>query len=296
MANQFTNKWTEKLNKQLKELVMEGKNPKEISLIIGRSESSISTQKTRIGVKSRRLNYSKKINENKAYLLGMIVGDGYITSKVVGMSAVDKEFTQKVCDVLNEEYYTRFKPIRNSYCNQWQIETKRKDIKENLMHFLKGHKTFDWNVPKIIKKSSKKIIISYLRGLTDSEGSVSKDMIRLAIAKEDSIKEIQELLLKLDIQSKIYKGAGCYDIAITNYESKKNFMDKIGFTITRKKTKLIETLTNQKNKHTRKDYEKVLELRKQGLGYDRISHVTNIHRSTIQGWTTLNKVPSAINR
>jgi ribonucleotide reductase alpha subunit len=105
-----------------------------------------------------------------------------------------------------------------------------------------------YHVPELIFRSPKKVICAYLRGLFETDGSISNGSITFSSKFEHITLEVQELLTYLGIRSsirKLIKGTGgfndvMFSLRIDYKASNLAFRDKIGFLSDRKKKLLAD--------------------------------------------------------
>lgn len=248
----------------------------------------------------------EKLTSEKAYILGVLCGDGCVTFNKprIVLSSVSKELIDEFVACVKSHYglkpSIRIIPKERIKISKVKnpphiIKAKRDQIsvtfsKRNLVEDLKRYgdfKTNTWRVPEEIRNSrSKKIICSFLKGLYDSEGS-AKYHVTLSSNSLNGLKDVQDLLLKLGIQSTIHKGQTCFVLYIHNQRTKQLFKKYIGFKIISRQKQLEETLAKYK---TNKSYSKkyvdsvildILRLRKSGFSSRKIARELGIGKSTV---------------
>jgi len=137
-----------------------------------------------------------------------------------------------------------------------------------------------------MNSKNKKIICSFLQGLYDSEGS-AKYHVTLSSNSLDGLKDAQDLLLKLGIQSTIYKGQTCFVLSIHSQRTKQLFKNYIGFRIFSRQKQLESSLVNYK---TNKSYSQkyvntltpdILRLRRSGFSSRKIARQLGIGKFTV---------------
>lgn len=110
----------------------------------------------------------KALSLNHAYLAGVIVGDGYCTSKTLGILAKDKDFVETFQSAIKNGFGTKLKiTTSNGY---WRIVSSNKSGRYNLLINYK------------CKTDREKV--EWLRGLFDSEGNVQ--LLRMKRISENS--------------------------------------------------------------------------------------------------------------
>lgn len=190
-----------------------------------------------------------KLSPEKSYLLAVLCGDGHIHPGMIRLEIrKDEEFIKEFSSCLKKVYGLEFKHYYYAKRNSFILYASPEIVCNDLLKYGKFG-TFDWNVPKeIMESNDEKIISSFLRGIFDSEGSVTKCSVLMCSANKKGIEEIKILLKKIGIESKITKTkAGYYILWIFRKERFKIFRKRVGFTIKRKMDKLNEILKNDKS-------------------------------------------------
>ncbi len=181
----------------------------------------------------------KKLTREKAYILGVLCGDGYIDKNFLKLEIRrDKEFIEEFLRCFKEVYgldYTYYYyKRRNSYISNIASKIICKDL---LSYGNFG--TRIWEVPRYILKSNNKLVkCSFLRGVYDSEAHVGEYTITLTSSSQGAIKSISNLLGQLNVKHTIYKHSKYPIICIKKKENLRLFKELIGFTIKRKMEKL----------------------------------------------------------
>lgn len=189
------------------------------------------------------------LSPEKAYVMGVLCGDGHIRPKTIRFEIrTDEEFAKEFSDCLKKVYGLYFPYKYYERRNSFVLYASCEIVCNDLLRY-GSYGTFDWRVPKEVKESKdEKIISSFLRGIFDSEGSTNKSSITMASVNKNGIEDIRELLKKIGIESKIGICNRRYSILwIFRKQRFKIFREKVGFTIKRKKDKLNEILKNDKS-------------------------------------------------
>jgi len=254
-------------------------------------------------------NSSKKLSLEKAYILGVLCGDGFLTynsSKSmyqIGLSAVDKEFVNEFRNNLLQVY--RLNPTKEVYISKisnWNNQSKTRlcsrEACEDLLYYGKfGVKK--WRVPEQIKRADLDIKSQFIKGFFDSEGNVDEKSKRVRIfsINRDGLEGIQALLDNFGIRSKIHyrnnkrPRSTSYKLSIQDRKSIELFDKYINFIIVRKKNRLKWIVDSYKlwvkpHEEIIKLKDKMIELRKNGLSYKQIGKELNIGMTTV--WNHLN--------
>lgn len=211
-------------------------------------KDSMNTHLIKSVLRERKLKKPTKefsvLSAEKAYMIGVLCGDGYINKKFIRFEIKkDEEFIKEFSRCLNEVYGIEYKYNYYRKRDSLVLYASNEIICSDLLRYCK-FKTFEWYIPKeIINCKDKKTQSMFLRGLFDSEGSSSKYNISMSSANKEGIEQVSELLKKLEIENKISKiRSKYYQLYITKRERLKKFRDEIGFTIKRK----MEPLNNLK--------------------------------------------------
>lgn len=214
------------------------------------------------GVKPKRLRKtkflpkeSKKLGPELAYILGVIQGDGCLCKSkrhslrgecfdyILVLGVTDKDFADYFSKQL--EKWSSFKTYKYKYPQRgkgtkdiYGIRLRSKDVFEFLSNF-------DLD---ILLESDEQIKSMFLKGLFDSEGSVSKTKksrtIRIGMCNIKIIKLAKNLIESLGIKCgkihvrKVLDYKPLYLFCISSKESLKRYRDCIGFSIKRKQERL----------------------------------------------------------
>ena len=215
---------------------------------------------------------SKKIDEDTAYYLGLIFGDGGLNNKN------NVTLTNGDDHILNfiREYYKKrkisFREELNSKKSINIISKKphRDFLRENynIEYSLSTNK--EW--PIDILKSKKNIVASFIRGLYESDGWVeNKPSIHIGLNNERFIKNLQCILLNFGIISsiRVKKNNKKDNFVLSIYRSNlEKFMKEIGLDKRGRKHKYI-------NKHIYKNINKNKK-KNENLFFDKIDKIENV--------------------
>lgn len=200
-------------------------------------------------------NFPLYVNEDYAYLMGLLIGDGNcMMNGGIAICVCEHEMKNIV-----QRLYKRMFGKEGKIFGHWGffggIELR------SFLEYLGLRKKRSWEkqVPKSIFYSEQKVVAAFLRGLFDTDGTVrttgrndnSLD-IKLSTTSYELATEVQQLLLNFGIVSniqivncvgkiaeingrKITSKRNLYHIRLKGYESIKIFREKIGFGLNRKK-------------------------------------------------------------
>jgi len=186
------------------------------------------------------------ITEDLAYLIGVILGDGYVSKKSgqTVITNIDKDLTDFL---LNKPLGLKFYQGKRTnhyhyYCsNQSFIE-----FLQGYIGFKEGVKAPKKEIPNIVLGWSRKNVVAFLQGLFDADGSCRKDRgnVSFTSTSKQIIDIMRFLLLNFGIISRTYSynakpskkvkvWSSGYRLELTVGQSKK-FIKEIGFRIRRK--------------------------------------------------------------
>ena len=207
----------------------------------------------RIKIKRNEIPKNLELNEDLAYILGVLAGDGYMDfndkrrTHYIGLSATDKEFVEKFKNSLHDFFniypsneFRRSKHLK--WHDQYITRLCSKDAC-NFINFIGQFKKENWRVSDIIKNSEDSIKCSFIKGFFDSEGEIDKKIWRIGATSMNlvGLKELGQLLDSLEIRYTITKIKDNrqnthqkYRLRIQDKYSIILFKKLIGFTIIRK--------------------------------------------------------------
>ncbi len=179
-----------------------------------------------------------KLDEDLAYLMGLLIGDGTLTYKN------SYSFTSKD-EFLKREFYRINKKLFN-----YDVKSKKFDrsehfvsslyIRDFIFHLGLGYvKAHQKVIPDIILKAPKKIIINFLQGLFDTDGTADKRYgnVSYSTTSKRLASQIHVILLNFGIIStlkpKKTSGRVIYNINLYGEDSIK-FYQEINFRLPRK--------------------------------------------------------------
>jgi intein/homing endonuclease len=209
---------------------------------------------------------SIRISEDWGRFLGYMVGDGTINGyNVMGIScsALDPDIIEDVSRLvasfgLHPKIIEKKDPRIRNEDGSVKIGLGR-DVKFTsrpmvlfMQHIgLAGRKTKNLIVPECIFHSPKSVIREFLRGLFESDGTISKNLasIQFCTKHQQLAKDVQFLLLLFGIKSKLrikttklegWTNGRDYSYVVLNAKSTRIFNNEIGFISLRKSQRLQE--------------------------------------------------------
>lgn len=252
---------------------------------------------------------SKLLSPSKAYILGVLCGDGWLwqgsRSWQMGLQAIDKEFVERFAHHAKSVYEIEpfneiIEPKVKGWNRQFKTRICAKAVLDDISNYGVLFKTETWRVPEHIKNAAADIKVNFLRGFFDSEGNVETRRVQATSTNIAGLQDVQKLLTCIGIRSSIApqrKARGnrvqSYNLRIQDRKSVEVFCERIGFSILRKQKALEDVVKGYKlNLALREDVKKLepvmARLRKTGMSYDKIAKSTGVSIGTV--WRHLNEV------
>jgi len=222
-------------------------------------------------MKHKNHNYFNQIdNESKAYFLGLLFADGYVSRKTNQIQLfLLKEDLEIIKEFKKQIKYSGKITLRK---NLYGISPSSPIIKNDLINL--GCVP---NKSKIIKfpKLEKNFHIPFIRGYFDGDGTLSlyknKDLkCNFTCASIEFIEEIKNLLLKYNIQSSICSYTTYYRLFISGNNNSLNFLNLIynnsNLFLARKKEKYFRCKNIIENNIKRKPHRrKIIQFNKENI-------------------------------
>ncbi len=180
-----------------------------------------------------------KLTPEKAYILGVLCGDGYIDKNFAKLEIrKDIEFIEEFLRCFKQVYGINYNYYFYNRRNSYIANIASRVICRDLLHY-GDFGTKKWGAPiAILNSEDVSIKSSFLKGFYDSEGHVGEYAITLTSYSKKAIGDICKLLDQLKIKHIIYKSSKYPVIGIKKKENLRLFRELIGFTIKRKMEKL----------------------------------------------------------
>jgi len=197
-----------------------------------------------------RFGQARFMDEETAYLLGLLTGDGNLSiASRVALSSDDSSIIKFYKNFLKNRF-----PQTKIYHRQYDWIVSSWEFKKYLylcgMSYLLAH---DKQIPSSILQSSREIVVAFLRGLFDTDGSIERKraVFEYTTVSLKLARQIQMLLLNLgivplfNVKGKTIHGykRSVYRINITGTYLPK-FCQAVGFRLPRKQ-KLLENWVRQ---------------------------------------------------
>jgi len=195
--------------------------------------------------KKKNLKFPKKLTPFLAEEIGIHLGDGFLSNK-------KNNFRLKGNKKDEKEYYDTY--IKNLYKKLYNLDINLKEyettygfeiasqalwhFKTNILEIKSGRKD-NISIPKIIKTKDIKILTSFIRGIFDTDGSVSfisaygfkkyYPHIGITLKSKNLIDEIYEILVMLGFEPKKYKEGDYWKIHLRGYKRLERYSKLIGW-------------------------------------------------------------------
>ena len=200
----------------------------------------------------------KNRNKNlhlKSRLLGYIAGDGNILVSGKGKCThntlrfyPDNESLITPYEEATKTIYNKKSKIKKEK-NYYSLTIDSKPLIEDITSIC-DLGTYDWKIPDFVLKETANRI-EWIKAFFDAEAYVHNKYIRVQSVNSQGLNQIKYILQNLEIHSRIYeytpankKHQKVFMLTIYRNESKKRYLDLIGFNHTIKLKKLKATLQN----------------------------------------------------
>ncbi len=197
-------------------------------------------------------NYNKIRNEEVAYFMGLLTGDGGLTTKRrITFTSADQELVDKFKQITKKIW--NYEPIKKG---KYDYHIFDKNIKNDLVRWgLQEVYSENKTIPENILLAPKNIITAFLRGIFDTDGycdSKKNNMIELSSSSRDLIFSAHHLLLNLGIVNRIHERRKNYNNKLQYYISISGdflsvFKKEINFALNRKRVVLEKILKKPRN-------------------------------------------------
>lgn len=197
------------------------------------------------------------LTEELALIMGYLVGDGTMTySNEIAFSNIDEDILHNFFNFFNS-IGLQVKKRKGDNCD---YRVGGSYVREYFRQLgLKQVDAYNKEIPNTILEAPKEIVVAFLKGLYDTDGSVYGEYVQFATASEKMSKQLQTILLNFGIVStrtkkynKKYKTYH-YTLDITGKDIEV-FYKEIGFGCKRKQLKLQQIVSKKQGKfNTNKD-------------------------------------------
>lgn len=205
------------------------------------------------------IKFPKVVCEKSSNIVGMMIGDGgfykYSNERLKsGFTSGDEELRDLFCSQIYELFNVL--PDYKKEENKWRMGMGSDLVVKwffEVFEFEAGNTASKKKIPEIILKSPKSVVVSFLRGLFDTDGCADKggNVIYVTVSPVLA-RQIQEVLLKFGIVSKLSHSKSDNPNHQDGYRlwmggtDAEIFRKEIGFNLVRKQTRLEEASKNKK--------------------------------------------------
>jgi len=219
-----------------------------------------------LSVNSNPVKLVREVNEDLAYLTGVLLGDGYIASTGYYISATfDDEGYMNAFINATSKFLPGYSPRIKTNGTSTVVTIGSKIFAEMLSRIFgipKGRKSEIWDVPDIVL-SNDELMGYFIAGLFDADGYVDESgpSVILTTKSEKAVRKIWYALQRLGIVSTVsrvrnrgFKEDVIYRIVISSIDDLKKFHRLIPLQHSRKRAKLEEILRSKKPYRGRRTY------------------------------------------
>ncbi|RKX45846.1 MAG: secretion system protein, partial [Thermotogae bacterium] len=217
-------------------------------------------------VNSHPVKLVKEIDGSLAYIAGVILGDGYISSNGYHISATfdDEEYMDAFVDAVSNFILNYAPQIRNNG-KSTVVTIGSKIFAEMLSRIFgipKGRKSEIWDVPDVVL-SNDDLMRYFIAGLYDADGYVDESSLAIILTtkSENAARKIWYALQRLGIISTVsrvknrgFKDGEIFRVIISGIEDMNKFARFIPLHHSRKRAKLEEILRTKKSYRGRRTY------------------------------------------
>lgn len=189
---------------------------------------------------SKIINIPTNLNEDFGYFLGVMLGDGSINNKTYrfDLLGIDFDILDKCVDILKEQFNIT---VERHTIKETQTKTDRiffhcKQLVELLSYIGYNFEKADKKqIPDCILSSPLSVQKTVIQGLYDTDGGVSNSCINFTTTSEIMGKQIQQMLLNMDIPVSriVMREEKVYRLNISGKSALK-FVKDVGFKCKRK--------------------------------------------------------------
>jgi stage V sporulation protein R len=245
-------------------------------------------------LKNDYIKFPHVICEKSSNIVGMLIGDGgfykYSNERLKsGFTSGDDELKDLFCTQIYELFNVLPEAKRDE--NKWRIGLGSDLITKwffEVFGFEAGNTASKKKVPEIILRSPKSVVISFLRGLFDTDGCADTGgNVIYVTASSVLARQIQEILLKFGIVSKLSHSESQnpnhqngYRLFISGTDADL-FRKEVGFNLKRKQDRLEEASKNKKSWKNKPHMMKVVDIEHDiGEVYDFTVNDTHQYRAS----------------
>jgi len=194
--------------------------------------------------KEKELKLPRKLTPELAEEIGISIGDGFLSNKRYEYrlkgNKNEKDYYDSFIKLLYKKLFNLDLNIKE-YENTYGFEIASKGFwtfKNKVLKIPSGRKD-NINIPDVVKINNIKILTSFIRGLFDTDGSVSflnrygynkyYPRISIAFKSKNLIVEVMEILQMLGLEPKISKKEPYWQIYLNGYDRLEKYSNLIGW-------------------------------------------------------------------
>ena len=245
-----------------------------------------------------------KMNEDLAYALGVIFGDGCAyygkTSWYVQLTTTSETFNRSFENALRKLGYTVTTGIeKRKTPSHWKTQWRTYACSIELVRWVKELKKDINKLTELIE--TKEYAIAFLRGFYESEGSLKRNgahsvSLTMSNTNKHLVEFVRELIEKLGFKVSVYtiqkkgKRRTAYEIYLLGaYKEKLTFLEIIKPCIKNKIN--VNFRVRTRGRYPKEVYLQALEMRRGGASREEIMNALNIPKSTFDQWIYLQRMP-----
>ncbi|ACS91006.1 ATPase, T2SS/T4P/T4SS family [Thermococcus sibiricus] len=219
-----------------------------------------------LSVNSNLVKLIREVDDNLAYLAGVLLGDGYIASNGYYISATfdDEAYMEAFLNVTSK-FLPNYTPQIKFNGKSAVVTVSSKifaEVLSRMFNIPKGKKSEIWGVPDVVL-SNDDLMRYFIAGLFDADGYVDESgpSVILTTKSENAARKIWYALQRLGIISTVsrvknrgFKDGEIFRITISGVEDLKKFAKLIPLHHSRKRSKLESILKSKKTYRGRRTY------------------------------------------
>ncbi len=203
-------------------------------------ETCISFNADACGKRAKQHRLPARLNEDMAYLMGLLIGDGTLTyQREFVLTTADEFLATEFARIVSKLF--GYEPARKRGTLAYVVCSRQ--IRAFLAHLGVGyHQAHEKHVPRSIMCAPKAVVAAFLQGLFDTDGWAANKQAKvfLSTASPRLAREVQLLLLNFGIVASLRvkrtKARPAYLLALYGAEAI-NFHELIGFRLPRKRAR-----------------------------------------------------------
>jgi len=154
----------------------------------------------------KRYSLPPRLTKNLAYLLGLLVGDGFITLKKRLVLIATERFISEEFQRITQKLFGYTVRVRCRNSQKWELRISSHQIRVFLVTLgLSYASTQEKYIPESLLRAPRRFVVAFLQGLFDTRGYANNvhDNITLMISSYRLAQQVQLCLLNLGILSSV---------------------------------------------------------------------------------------------